>query len=423
MMLFRDFIRKLEEIGILTLVDEEVNPDFEVARRIHEQGENPVMFTSVKGSKFPVAANICSNRKLLSIALGIEEGNVLKTILSAIENPKPPETTEKTGYMEMDTNLDLLPVPKFYPTDGGRYITAGVVVCNDEEYGLNASYHRAMVIGKDRIVMRILPRDFHKYIERGNKRFLFCIGNPIPVIVSAAISVEIDKSELDIANSLYPIRLMNFDGIPGPEAEIVMVCEITGEEHDEGPFVDITQTLDIVRKQPVAEIKKIFVKKDAIFHAILPGGYEHRFVMGMPREATIYKEVSKVCDVVDVSLTPGGCSWLHGVVSIRKRHEDDGRKAIEYAFKGHKSMKHVFIVDDDIDIRDPSQLEWAMATRFQGDRDMVIKREKGSSLDPSADPITRETTKIGFDLTVPWGKDKRFFRRVTLQQISKDGNP
>ncbi|RLC62228.1 MAG: UbiD family decarboxylase, partial [Chloroflexi bacterium] len=120
----------------------------------------------------------------------------------------------------------------------------------------------------------------------------------------------------------------------------------------------------------------------------------------------------KVCDVVDVYLTPGGCSWLHGVVSIRKRHEDDGKRAIEYAFKGHKSMKHVFVVDNDIDIRDPSQLEWAMATRFQGDRDMVIKREKGSSLDPSADPVTRDTTKIGFDLTIPWDKDRKFFKRV-----------
>ena len=98
MMLFRDFIKKLEEMGMLTLVDEEVSPDQEITRKIHEQGENPVMFTSVKGSEFPVAANICSNRKLLSIALEIKERNVLKTILSAIENPEPPEITEQTGY-------------------------------------------------------------------------------------------------------------------------------------------------------------------------------------------------------------------------------------------------------------------------------------------------------------------------------------
>lgn len=414
MMLFRKFVEELIRRNMIIRVDKEVDPNLEITKIIQMYEDKPVIFTNVKGSRFPIVTNICPNRKILSIALGIKEEDILRALLNSIENPQPPKRKEKIGYIEMEANLDLLPIPKFYPSDGGRYITAGVVICMDKEYGLNASYHRAMVIDRNRFVMRILPRDFYTYIKRGNRRFAFCIGNPLSVIISAAISVEIEKSELDIANALYPIHLMDFDGIPAPEAEIVMICRITDEEHDEGPFVDITQTLDIVRKQPVAEIKKIYVKKDAIFHVILPGGYEHRFIMGMPREATIYREVSRVCDVVDVCLTPGGCSWLHGVVSIRKRHEDDGKRAIEYAFKGHKSMKHVFVVDDDIDIRDPSQLEWAMATRFQGDRDMVIRREKGSSLDPSADPVTRETTKIGFDLTIPWDKDKRFFRRATL---------
>jgi len=77
-------------------------------------------------------------------------------------------------------------------------------------------------------------------------------------------------------------------------------------------------------------------------------------------------------------------------------------------------MKHVFVVDDDIDVRDPNQIEWAMATRFQASKDMVIKHEKGSSLDPSADPITRETTKVGFDLTIPWGKDRSKFTKSGL---------
>jgi len=164
----------------------------------------------------------------------------------------------------------------------------------------------------------------------------------------------------------------------------------------------------------VARIKKIYARKNAYFHALLPGGLEHKTLMGMPREPTIYNEVAKVCDVKDVYITPGGCSWLHGAVSIYKKNEDDGKKAIEAAFKGHKSMKHVFVVDDDIDIHDSSQIEWAMATRFQGDKDMVIKKEKGSSLDPSSDLETRMTTKVGFDLTIPWGRDKKDFKKPEL---------
>lgn len=411
-MLFRDFVEELDKREMIVKIDREVNSDLEVTQIIRSQGERPVLFTNIKGSDIKLISNVCSSRKLLSIGLGIEEKDLLRAIIKSIENPSTPEIKNDPEYNEIDPNLNLLPIPKFYSSDGGKYITAGVAVIEDKEYGLNASYHRAMVIGKDRIILRVLPRDFHKYVERGNKKFAFCIGNPISVIIAAAISVEIEKSELDIANTLYPINLIDFDGVLAPEAEIVMICEITGEEEKEGPFVDITQTLDIVRKQPVARIERIYIKKDPLFHAILPAGYEHRLIMGMPREATIYREVAKVCDVIDVSLSIGGCSWLHGIVKIRKRKEDDGKKAIEAAFRGHRSMKHVFVVDDDIDIYDPHQVEWAMATRFQGSKDMIIKREKGSSLDPSADPITRETTKIGFDLTIPSDRDKKFFERV-----------
>jgi UbiD family decarboxylase len=136
--------------------------------------------------------------------------------------------------------------------------------------------------------------------------------------------------------------------------------------------------------------------------------------MGMPREPTIFREVSKVCDCRDVSITPGGCSWLHAVVSIRKKGPEDGKKAIEAAFKGHASLKHVWVVDDDIDIHNPHEVEWAMATRFQGDKNMIIKKEKGSSLDPSSDLETRMTAKVGFDLTIPWGRDLKDFKKLEL---------
>jgi UbiD family decarboxylase len=177
--------------------------------------------------------------------------------------------------------------------------------------------------------------------------------------------------------------------------------EFTGELRDEGPFVDLTETVDIVRQQRVARVKHIFVQNGAVFHALLPGGLEHKVLMGMPREPTIYREVGKVCDVKDVLITPGGASWLHGVVSIKKKSPDDGMKAIDAAFKGHRSMKHVFIVDEDININDPNEVEWAMATRFQGKRGIKMFEEKGSSLDPSSDMETQMTTKMGFDLTIP----------------------
>ena len=412
-MKFREFVEYLDEKGELIKIKKEVSIEYEIATLMKMLDGKPLLFENVAGYDMPVAANICCNRSLLAEGLQIDEKELIKKMLNAIENPVEPEVKEAEGYRELNS-LEDLPILLHYPQDGGKYISSAIVVANDAEYGLNASYHRMMVIGENKVVMRILPRDFHKYIERGLKEFAICIGNPISVAIASAISMPTEVNELAIANALEPTHLIEIGNHKVPESEIIMIAEITDEMHDEGPFLDLTETFDIVRKQKVAKIKKIYAKEKAIYHALLPGGLEHKTLMGTPKEPTIFHEVSKVCEVKDVYITPGGCSWLHGVVSIKKKHEEDGKKAIEAAFRGHKSMKHVFVVDDDIDVHNWQQIEWAMATRFQGSKDMVIKREKGSSLDPSADPITRETTKIGFDLTIPLDKEKENFKKPDL---------
>ena len=188
------------------------------------------------------------------------------------------------------------------------------------------------------------------------------------------------------------------------ECEFVLEGKVyLDEKHEEGPFVDLTETYDVVRMEPVFEVKKITHRKGAIWQALLPGALEHKVLMGMPREPTIFKMVNEASvKCLDVNVNPGGCCWLHAIVKIDKRSEDDGKKAIEAAFKGHKSCKHVFVVDKDIDIYDPLNVEWALATRFQGDVDLMIKdKEPGSSLDPSAEPGTKMTTKMGLDSTAP----------------------
>jgi len=410
---FRNFIEKLERENKILKIKKEVSTEYEISSMMRVFDGRPVLFENVSGYDMKVAGNIFSNRKLLAESLGINEKELLKKIIFAMEKPKKAETKKNKDYKKI-RSLNDLPILKHYPQDGGKYISSGVIIAFDREYGFNASYHRMMVIDENKVVMRILPRDFNLYIERGLKEFAICIGNPASVAISSAISMSPEVDELAIANSLYPINLIEIDHHIVPEAEIIMIAELTGEMHDEGPFLDLTETFDIVRKERVARIKKIYAKDNAIYHALLPGGLEHKVLMGLPKEPTIYKEVSKVCDVVDVYITPGGCSWLHGIVSIRKKSEEDGKKAIEAAFRGHKSMKHVFVVDEDIDVHDWSQVEWAMATRFQGNKDMIIKYEKGSSLDPSANPVTRETTKIGFDLTIPFDKDKEDFKKPDL---------
>ena len=411
----REFVDVLDEKGLLVRIKKQVDVKYEIATIMKMLDGKPLLFENVKGFEMPVLANVCSTRELIAIGLEVKKNEIITELTNAIDNPKEPKITEAKDYVENDANFSKIPILTYYPFDGGPYIASAIVIASDKELGLNASYHRMMVISENKIVMRILPRHFNEFLKRGNKEFAICIGNSIPVLLASAVSAELGKSELSIANALAETNLIELDGHKVPQAEIVMIAEMTGELQKEGPFLDLTETPDIVREQRVAVIKKIFIKKNASFHALLPGGLEHKMLMGLPREPTIFREVNRVCECKDVLITPGGCSWLHGAVSIRKKHEDDGKKAIEAAFKGHKSMKHVYVVDDDINIHAPNEIEWAMATRFQGDRDMIIKEKaKGSSLDPSSNLETRETTKIGFDLTIPWGSDPKDFKKPPL---------
>jgi len=405
---FREFVKLLDGKGMLTHITRPVDQVYEVSTLIKKLDGRPLLFEHVKGHTMPVISNICATRDLVCLGLGIARKDLIPRMADAIDHPKAPAVEDASGYTDIGADLTKLPILTYYAMDGGPYVASGIAIARDNEFGMNASYHRSMMfkgedgaLVRDKFVLRILQRDFDAYIKRGLREFAFCIGNSIPVLLGAAISAPINVDEMAIANALAETMLVRLGGHTVPKADIVMIMEFTGEMRKEGPFVDLTETVDIIREQRVARVKHIFVHKDAVFHALLPGGLEHKVLMGMPREPTIYREVGKVCQIKDVLITPGGASWLHGVVSIHKKNPDDGMKAIDAAFKGHKSMKHVFIVDDDIDINDPNEVEWAMATRFQGKRGIKMFEDKGSSLDPSSDMETQMTTKMGFDLTIP----------------------
>jgi UbiD family decarboxylase len=174
--------------------------------------------------------------------------------------------------------------------------------------------------------------------------------------------------------------------------------------------------MDGTRQQPIFRLTAVTHRQAPIFHALLPAGLEHKNLMGMPREPTIFAEVARVTRCTGVAITPGGCSWLHAVVQIEPAGPDDARHAIEAAFRGHRSLKHVVVVDTDVDLYDAADVEWAIATRVQADRDVVILRDRpSSSLDPSARQVPgakARTSKVGLDATIPWGADLSGYTRV-----------
>ena len=411
-MTFRDYIKKLDNDKILRKIDIEVSKSLEISGILKEMEPAPVIFNKIKESNFRVVGNLFCTKDVIASYFGVSPADLIQLLSKAIIERSEPELVTNApcqDVIEPTVDLDKLPILFHCEKDGGNYISSAVVVTRDPEYGQNLDFHRAMQFSKNKFATRIVRgRDFHTFLKRNDElEVAFCIGNTPNIMIAGATSVEIGVDELTIANALESVKVVkaySVDLLIPAESEFILEGKVyLNERHVEGPFVDLTETYDTIREEPVFEVKKITHRKNAIWQALLPGALEHKILMGMPREPTIFKKVTeKGVKCLDVNVSPGGCSWLHAIVQIDKKDEEDGKKAIEGTFEGHTSCKHVFIVDKDINIYDPNSVEWAMATRFQGNKRLIMKdKEPGSSLDPSAEPETKMTTKMGFDLTKP----------------------
>jgi len=428
---FRDYLDGLDENGLLKKVDIEVSRKLEISGILKEMEPTPVMFNNVKESEYRVVGNTFCTKDVIASYFNVTPSDLIPMLSRAILESSEPEVIKNAPCQEVvepDVDLDKIPILFHCDRDGGNYVSSAVVVTKDPDYGQNLDFHRAMQFSKDKFATRIVRgRNFHTFLEKnGEVEVAFCIGNPPNVMIAGATSVEIGFDELKIANALEPLNLVkahSVDLLIPAEAEFILEGKvILKEKHAEGPFVDLTETYDIIREEPVFEVRKITHRKNAIWQALLPGALEHKILMGMPREPTIFNKVNEAgVKCLDVNVNPGGCSWLHAIVQIDKVSEEDGKKAIYGAFAGHGSCKHIFIVDKDINIYDPLSVEWAMATRFQGDTRMIVKdKEPGSSLDPSAEPGTKLTTKIGFDLTKPLVVKGKSFEIADFPKVNLD---
>jgi len=432
---FRSFLDQLDKNRELIRIKKEVSTEYEMAGIIDALGEKPVFFEKVKESSIPVVGGLVSSKELIARALNVKREQLLPKLSNAIENPVRPDVVERGECQEIvEKNVDLtkLPIMRYTEKDGGKYIASAICVVKDPELGRNTCFHRLMLLDKKRFVARIVEErgtDTALKKSGGELDIAICIGNSTAVLLAASTSLPKGVDEMGMANALEKtelVRCKTIDVEVPKDCEIVLEGRITKERTSEGPFLDLTGIVDRVRQQPVIEIKCITHRENPIYQTILAGRNEHKFLMGMPKAPTIFNEVNKVCECKDVYVTPGGCSWLHAVVQIKKRNPDDGEKAIEAAFKGHKSLKHCIVVDDDINIYDPNDVEWAIATRFQADKDAVIlPKQRGSSLDPSGDLTEGKkatTCKMGLDATIPFKKtDKGFkkeeYRRVDLKKF------
>lgn len=420
---FREFVDGIR------IVKDPISVKYDMKIASESSGNEPLLFSEIIESPGQRAVTNILTRHRLCEAFNVEPGELIDILSWAMENPSDTVLVEADSAPVLEnkmerTDISVLPIPRHYREDGGRYQSSSIIVA---QYGMqrNTSFHRQLLKGPDRTTVRLVPRHLRtmadQAFENNEDVPIVVVNGPDPlVLLAAAMSFNEPIDELRVASALHErlygaklglVEMPNGVQVPA-ESEYAMEARITTKLDDEGPYVDITGTVDDIRQEQVIEYDSIYHRNEPIFHALIPAGVEHMTLMGMPRAPTIKTAVSEVVTCTDVYLTDGGSGWLSSVVQIIPENSGDSMRAIEAALDGHKSMKQVIVVDTDIDVTNSTRVEWALMTRWQPDKDtLILSDQKGSSLDPSRSP-DGTTSKIGIDATIDPGVDRSPFESV-----------
>jgi 2,5-furandicarboxylate decarboxylase 1 len=399
-----------------------------IAKRL--DGSKATVFPAPGGHALPVVSGLVSNRDWIADAMGVEPGEVLRRFQHATLNPLPwREVKSAPVQQRVHRQIDLqtlLPLPTHNEFDSGPYITAGLLIARNPRTGVqNVAIHRLQLSGPNRLGALLLPRHTNLYFEAAEQR-----GQPLPVAIVIGVDpltllasqavVPVDHDELEIAGALqgHPLEvvkcLTSEVRVPAA-AEIVIEGRLLPNVREpEGPFGEFPQYYGERADRHVIEVDAVTLREDTIFHTIVGGGLEHLLLGAIPREASLLAHLQRSFPGVrDVHLPRGGACRYHLHVQLKQRNEGEAKNVILGAFAGHYDIKQVVVVDEDVNIHDPAEVEWAVATRCQSDRDLVIiANAQGSKLDPS----TRDGVgaKLGIDATIPLDAPAMRYRRIRV---------
>ena len=384
---FRQFLDRLRQVG--ELVDLHQPVDIRHIATLVDQAKTALYFHKVIGYDMPVVSGIIRTKERAIMALGCETFREVEDKLKqGIDRPIPPKHVKTSPTREVvmlgdDVDLFKLPIPMSSIYDGGPMITAGVVIARDPELGINSGIYRFIVKEKNLTGIDIVtPNNMRLFAQRAFER-----KEPLPISISIGTHpIEVAGSgyraplgvdEMAIAGGIrgVPVELAPCETIDVPyiaDAEIVLEAEIlpTGWTYPEGRFGEFTRLMGGLHWNPLVRIKAISMRKDAIYYNLhMP--WENTWLAAPTRYAAIRQALRTAgIQVKDINVTLGGCAFWHAVISIKKQ-PGEGKNALLAALSV-MDLKHVVVVDDDIDVNDPTEVEWAIATRVQGDKDVMI---------------------------------------------------
>lgn len=430
---FRDYLKRLEGTGDLVTIEQPV--DIRYVSALVAQAKTALLFKNVSGYDMPLLSGIIGTKERATTSLGCDSyydlGDLLK---KGAANPIPPKVVESgrdraTVLTGDEVDLFKLPVPVCSVSDGGPTITAGVVISKDPEFGMNCGIYRFMLKEKSVSGIDIVtPNNLRYFTQRALER-----NEPLPISISigihpsdfmcAAYRAPLGLDELTIMGGLRgaPVELgtcVTSDLPYFADAEIVIEAEImpTGWTWPEGRFGEFTRLMGGLHWNPLVKVKAITMKANPIYYSLhMPWEV---IWLGAPQRYTALRESLKAASIVvhDINVTVGGCGYWHAIISIKKQ-PGEGKNALLAALSV-MDIKHVTIVDSDIDVFDPTDVEWAVATRVQADKDVVIlSNARAKPLDPSLAVMrpgqVPTTAKMGIDATIPENIPRERFDRIS----------
>lgn len=441
----REFIQQLEKSGQLVRIKSELQTRYEIAAAVKYLSKNTgkaCLFERVKGYDVPVVSNLLGSRNRLALALGCGEPEIEKVFSERKEKPITPRVVAKAPVQDViiDKDIDIMsvmPVLIHHSRDSGSYMTSAFTIAKDPETGIRGmGLHRIQVKGKDTIGIFIATPPLSLFLAKAEKLEkpleIAVVSGCDPVTFFTSCSQTSEKlDKLAVASGLAKralelVKCRSLDLEVPAHAEFVLEGYIIPHRREkEGPFGETTGYY-LTYHNPVAKIKLISHRNKPLYHSLIPfdrNGEEILSTVNREADALVQMqsflpEVQKLDFRALVDLV---------IIQIDKKNDDDGVKALDYAMSNFFS-KIAIVVDTDVDISDPEEINWALATRVRPDKDLLIKPDlPGLVIDPStgegetwpdlSSSFLTRTWKIGFDATKPLGELERYERVDQPQEI------
>ncbi len=450
----RDFIAQLEKMGELKRITHAVDPYLEMTEicdRTLRAGGPALLFENPKGHSIPVLGNLFGTPKRVALGMGQDSVEALRDVgrlLAYLKEPEPPkgfkDAWEKWPVLKQvlnmapkvvsrapcqevviegaDVDLAKLPIQTCWPDDAGPLITWALVVTKGpQKERANLGIYRQQVIGRNKVIMRWLAHrggalDFRDWQQAHP-------GEPFPVavalgadpatILAAVTPVPDSLSEYAFAGLLRGaktelVKCKTHDLEVPASAEIVLEGFIHPDEMAaEGPFGDHTGYYNEVERFPVFTIERITQRSNPIYHSTYTGRPpDEPAVLGVALNEVFVPILQKQFpEITDFYLPPEGCSYRMACVSMKKQYPGHAKRVMFGVWSFLRQFmytKFIIVTDDDVNVREWKDVIWAMTTRMDPARDMLIVENTPIDYLDFASPVSGLGSKIGFDATNKW---------------------